>query len=465
MTINPLLLKQYGPLPHDEAAETAVLASILIDPKQAMPAVRRLTSASFYKVSHQLIFQAMLELAEKTADQFDEIMLADALQNSGKLESIGGLDYLVRLACHLTTASDIDQYVNIVYNKMALRRLKEIAVLIFGRCQAVDVDAMIMMDNLEKDIMEIFRNRMAARDGDIDMKKLWHETFIRLKEYSSQNNFQALGSSRGLITGFVELDRLIRLRPGEMIVLASRPSIGKTALALSIASNIATSLDNPAKVGIFSLEMSREILAMRLLCSEAGIHLGQVRDNTLSSQEWEDISLAADRWKRAPIFIEDTPGLDILELRAKARRMHAEHQIECLFIDHIQLLRTGFNNYKNNKKQMAWISEGIKALAQELRIPIVVLAQLNRQAEEMGPKLSHLRESGSIEQDADIVMLLHRQRCHEADPGIRPPSIPAELIVVKHRNGPTGKVDLQFFPTLTRFRSASRVDDQDFSKF
>jgi replicative DNA helicase len=457
-TTTPFNLLGRGPLPHDEQMETAVLACVLLDPKGAMQEARRLTAKSFYKVAHQVIFQAMLDLNENNGGMVDEILLANSLQKSGNLENVGGRAYLTQLSCYQETAANIEKYVDVVHQLAVLRRLIDTAATITDRCYAADGDVMQLVDTIETEVMEISKDHSTNRT--IGMNVLAGQAFDYLTKLVEKDL-----NTLGLQTGFVDMDKLITgLRPGEMIVLAARPSIGKTAFALNIAANIALNAANPASVGIFSLEMGSEMLALRLLCSEAEISLGDVRDNTLPKFKWQEIHEAVDRLKKAPIFIDDTPGLDILELRAKARRMHSEHKVRCIFIDYLQLLRSGSDNRNSNREnEVARISNGIKALAKELGIPIVVLAQLNRQAEEgdKGPKLSHLRESGSIEQDADIVRMLHRQRAHEADPHNRLPSIDAELIIAKHRNGPTGKLKLLFFPAHTRFRSDSRISDED----
>jgi replicative DNA helicase len=453
MNTTSLLLNQYGAMPHDEDAEVAVLASILIDPKQTMPFARRLSASSFYKVAHQVIFQAMLDLAEKNGGRFDEVLLADALQSTGALDNIGGRAYLAQLTCHLATAANIEQYVEIVHHKMVLRRLMENAISTLDRCEASDSNVMQLVDEIEKEIMEISKDHTANRT--VDMKKLTKDAIAYLEKLVNKD-LQAIGLS----TGFVDLDNLITgLRPAEMIVLAARPSIGKTSLAMNIASHIAMTLHKP--VGVFSLEMSSEMLAVRLLCGESEINQRDIRNGSITPGKWQDMLVAADRLYNAPIFIDDTPALDILELRAKARSMHTEHHVTCIFIDYLQLLRSGSENRNSNREnEVARISSGIKALAKELGIPIVVLAQLNRQAEESGgkPKLSHLRESGSIEQDADIVMMLHGERAGE-------PSRKAELMIVKQRNGAVGNVDLLFFGAQTRFRSVARVEDKDVPRF
>ena len=271
----------------------------------------------------------------------------------------------------------------------------------------------------------------------------------------------------GIQTGFEALDRIIMgLRPGEMFVLAARPSIGKTALALNMAENMALCSERPVPVGIFSLEMGVQQLVLRLLCSMARISLGDVRDCALTGGRWADVGRAADRLRKAPIYIDDCAAqMDIIELRGRARRMKQEFDIGVLFIDYLQLLRpVGGNRNSTRENEVAQMSGGIKGLAKELNIPIVVLAQLNRQAEQTGqrPKLSHLRESGAIEQDADVVALLHRERDVEnqlSSDGLT--GIESELIVAKHRNGQTGVAPLLFIPAYTRFENRSPISDED----
>ena len=269
---------------------------------------------------------------------------------------------------------------------------------------------------------------------------------------------------RGLQTGFTDLDRLITgLKSGEMTVLAARPSIGKTAFALNIVSNIALGKSH-APVGVFSLEMSTESLVLRLLCSLAKINLGDIRDRAISTARWNELITASARLKEAPIYIDDSGDLDVLELRTKSRRMVREHGVKFIVIDYLQLLRAvGSNRNSTRENEVSQMSGRIKGLAKELKIPIMVLAQLNRQAEQPGqrPRLSHLRESGAIEQDADVVALLHRDRELETNKGNIGEGTDAELIIAKHRNGPTGIVPLTFLSQYTCFGDRSPVSDAD----
>jgi replicative DNA helicase len=270
-------------------------------------------------------------------------------------------------------------------------------------------------------------------------------------------------SAIGIQTGYDDLDRCITgLQAGEMFVLAARPSIGKTALALNIAANMALRQEDPVPVGIFSLEMSRELLTLRLLCSEARVNLADIREGAVSRARWTEITEAAGRFREAPICIDDTGNLDIVEMRAKARRMVQKFGTRVFVVDYLQLMKSSAGPNATRENEVAKNSMGIKSLAKELGVPIVVLAQLNRQAEQPGqrPRLSHLRESGAIEQDADVVALLHRERA--AEPGEDDNrEMEAELIIAKHRNGPTGTVPLTFLKQYTRFESRARFGDAD----
>jgi len=280
-----------------------------------------------------------------------------------------------------------------------------------------------------------------------------------MEKLSSQD-----ADSRGLQTGFTDLDKLITgLKPGDMIVLAARPSIGKTAFALNIVANVALGKSR-APVGVFSLEMSTESLVLRLLCSLAQISLGDIRDRAISTARWAELLRAAGQLKEAPIYIDDSGDLDVLELRTKGRRMVREHGVKFLVIDYLQLLKAvGGNRNTTRENEVSQMSGRIKGLAKELGVPIMVLAQLNRQAEQPGqrPRLSHLRESGAIEQDADIVAMLHRDPELETTKGSIGEGTDAELIIAKHRNGPTGIVPLTFLSQYTRFADRSPVADAD----
>lgn len=445
-------------LPHDEDAECAVLASILLNPKMCLPCCRKISfDGSFYNPANQEIFTTLQELAEEDNEIIDGIILANTLSHKGTLERVGGRAYIAHLSSLLPSEANIQKYVDIVFRQAVLRRLIRYSSSVSDRCYDNPENINVLLDAIEKEVMELSQVKMDD-DATSSMRDLTKGAFDYLMRLSEKDQATA-----GIPTGYTDLDRLITgLRPTEMIVLAARPSIGKTAFALNIAANIAMS-SGAQGVGIFSLEMSKEMLAVRLLCGEARISIGDIRDCALTESKVSVIQEASARLARAPIYIDDTPAIDILELRAKGRRMYTEHGVRCFIIDYLQLLKAdSANKNASRENEVARISGGIKALAKELNVPVIVLAQLNRQAEQgEQPKLSHLRESGAIEQDADIVMMLHRERNYEADPNNDRVCLPAEVIVAKHRNGPTGVIKLNFISKYTRFESVAGVPEED----
>lgn len=457
----PLL---YGdkPLPHNTEAEIAVLGSILLDPTAALDvATRALNFAgSFYHAAHQEIFQALLALGiEGTRQAIDLVTVSDMLEKRGKLEAVGGRAYLGQINHSVPTAANIEYYVDIVHQNAVLRRLIRSSSEILEKCFQPQDSVKELIDTIESEILAVTGLKQGGDTvavGDLIYDAIEHMEKLRQKDPTVM----------GLPTGFESLDEIILgLRPGEMIVLAARPSIGKTALALNMAENMALCSD-PRPVGLFSLEMSTKQLVLRLLCSQARISLGDIKDCALSAGRWQEITHAADRLRNAPIFIDDaSANLDVIELRTRARRMKREHDIQVLIIDYLQLLRpVGGNRNTTRENEVAQMSGGIKGLAKELGIPVVVLAQLNRQAEQQGqrPKLAHLRESGAIEQDADVVALLHRERDTDSDTPLDPRAgIESELIVAKHRNGRTGVAKLVFIPAFTRFENRSPIAEED----
>ncbi len=451
------------PLPHNIDAETAVLASILIDSTTFDSVRGRLGSPeSFYQPEHAVVYDAMCQIGDddsRGAKSIDIVTLSDELNKSNRLETIGGMAALRRLMDSVVTAANVEHYVNIVYENAVLRRLIRTSTDITDRCYNADGDFRELIDAIESRLNEVL-------SGDTtNLAVPVRDHIMDVIDYMEQLNKED-PSAIGVRTGFNDLDRMITgLRPGEMFVLAARPSIGKTALALNMAENIALSSRKMA-VGLFSLEMSTKMITLRLLCSRARVNIAQLRDSALSQARWKDIMDTAQALKDAPIYVDDSAaGLDVMELRSRARRMKAEYDIQVLFIDYLQLMRpAGGNRNTTRENDVAQISGGIKSLAKELNIPIVVLAQLNRQAEQIGarPKLAHLRESGAIEQDADVVALLHRER--ETDSETPPPPntpLEAEVIVAKHRNGPTGVAKMLWFPSYTRFENRSPVSDND----
>lgn len=448
----PALLRGDRPLPHNPEAEVAVLGAMMLDPDNALDiAAARLSADSFFTHAHQTLFDTFVQLAnEKSRGAIDLITVMDALAKAGKLDEIGGRDYVMQIMNSVPTAANIEQYVEIVQQTAVLRRLIATSADVMERCYRPSENVRTLLDEVEQKILEVTNlsaDKQVVAVGDCVIDAVDHLEQLRHNDRSAV----------GLSTGYPDLDKLITgLKPAEMFVLAARPSIGKTALALNITTNIALQDDGNHAVGFFSLEMSSNLLVLRLLCSLARLNLGDMRDGAVSTARWAEIMQAGERLKSAPVYIDDTGNIDVVELRAKARRMAREHKIELLVIDYLQLMQpVGGNRNTTRENDVARMSGGIKSLAKELNIPIIVLAQLNRQAEQQGqqPKLSHLRESGAIEQDADLVALLHRER--DADGGgSTATAMDAELIVAKHRNGPTGVVQLFFRKRLAQFLDA-----------
>lgn len=456
-----VLLGGDRPLPHNADAEMAVLGAMLQDPATAIdPAVSRLNyTGSFHVPAHQDIFTVLVKLScEKIRRAIDLITVSEALQAAGVLEKVGGQPYLMQLINSVPSAANIEHYVEIVHQASVLRKLIRTSASIMERCYDPQEPVRELVDSVEREVLSI-----AEMHTSNEVVQIGSRIYEAINYMEKLHNHDP--SIRGIQTGFIDLDKKITgLRAGEMFVLAARPSIGKTALAMNIVANIALS-DTPTPVGVFSLEMSTSQLILRLICSLARVNMVDIRDGALSSARWTEIANAADRLRKTNnILIDDTGSIDVLQLRAKARRMKREHKIGLVVIDYLQLLKPGSNKKNSTREnEVSEMSGGIKALAKELEIPIMVLAQLNRQAEQTGqrPKLSHLRESGAIEQDADVVALLHRDR--ETETGQMPTEEPreAELIIAKHRNGSVGIVPLTFLPQYTRFESRSFISDRD----
>jgi replicative DNA helicase len=456
----PPILNGDRPLPHNKEAEVAVLGAMLLDPDNAVDvAVSRLNhESSFYNPAHQLIFDCLAKLYnEKPRGSIDLITLCDALEKQDALERIGGRAYLTRLLNSVPTAANIEHYADIVHQNSVLRRLIKTGVSVVDRCYDPGQEVAELLDTIEKEILEV--TNLQVDGGAVSVGERVLDAINHIEKLHAGD-----AEAMGLATGYPDLDRLITgLKPAEMYVLAARPSIGKTALALNIMSNVGLS-NGGTPVGFFSLEMSTDLLVLRLLCSLARVNLGDIRDGALSSARWQQIMEAGQALRRAPLYIDDTSGLDVMELRARGRRMKKEHDIKLLMIDYLQLLKGSGGRNSTRENDVAQMSGGIKGLAKELNIPIIVLAQLNRQAEQAGqkPKIGHLRESGAIEQDADVVALLHRERPTDSgNMAGQNDGIESELIIAKHRNGACGIVPMMFMPAYTRFESRSNISDDD----
>jgi replicative DNA helicase len=418
----------------------------------AATALHALRAESFYKLEHREIFTALGDLYEKNL-LGDLVVLEDHLARKGKLQAAGGVEYLSTIINYVSTTANLDHHVRIVTEKAFFRRLIQTSTEITTQCFDPQTDINELIDRAEKKIFEIAQNRIES--DFVSIKELIPSSVEKVEQLLNLNE-----SVTGIETGFKELDqKTLGLQPSDMIVVASRPSMGKTSLAMNIAEHVALNKKEP--VGVFSLEMSRDQLVFRMLCSHARVSIQKLRTGFISKSQGADLQLSAGRLSEAPVFIDDTPGISIMELRGKARRIKARTDCKLLIIDYLQLL-TSHNSRgaEGRQQEISEISRSIKALARELKIPIIILSQLNRAVEQRTdhrPMLSDLRESGAIEQDADVVLLLTRKSYYdpEDEPGT------ADLILAKQRNGPTGDIKMQWNSEYTRFGNLSRHPDSE----
>ena len=431
--------------PQNLEAEESILSSILIDPDTTalFDTIELLTPEDFYKTAHQKIFAAIHDLAGRN-EPVDLITVKNHLSGNGVLEEIGGAAYLAELVESAPYAVNIRHYATIIKSKAVLRRLIENAGEIVRRCFENPADAESVIDFAEQSIFEVTEKKTA-------------QSFFRLNEIIL-DNIKTIQANQGkwitgVASGFDRLDNLTSgFQKSDLIILAARPSMGKTAFALNITRNVAVSHNVP--VAFFSLEMSKEQLSMRLLTSEARVNAFHLRSGHISKEQWSKITDAASLLDEAPIYIDDSAGLTVMDIRAKARRMKKDKGIGLIVIDYLQLMRPTRAGERRDL-EISEISRSLKGLAKELDIPIIVLSQLNRapeQSHDKRPMLSHLRESGSLEQDADVVLFIYRDEVYNksddnANRGV------AEIIIGKQRNGPIGKVFLQFESSYTRFQN------------
>ncbi len=435
--------------PHNLDAEQSVLGSILLDNETYASLEGMLAADHFYKEGHRKIFRAIERLFRR-GDPMDLVTLTEELRQSGELESVGSVPYLIGLADSVPTAAYADSYARIVLEKATLRDLISASgrIMQLAYDQAGPLDE--VLDQAEQSIFDLAtKKRRSQFEG---MPTLVTETFAHINEL-----FANPDPVSGMRTGFKELDMMTAgLQPSSLNVLAARPSMGKTALALSMALNAA--LRDSVSVGIFSLEMSAVQLVTRMLCSEARVDMSRVRNGQLSDRDFQRLADTAGRMSEARVFIDDNPDLTVMELRSRARRLTAEHDLGLLVVDYLQLMSAGTRSTGENRQQeISAISRGLKALARELDIPVLVLSQLSRAVEgrpNKRPMLSDLRESGAIEQDADLVMFIYRDEYYDQQSekhGI------AEVIIGKQRNGPTGTLELQFHNSHVRFNDLARA--------
>lgn len=437
--------------PQNIEAEQAVLGGMLIEKEAISKVAEFLKADDFYRESHRLIFEVMLELFNKN-EAVDLVTVTESLRKNDKLDAVGGIAYITSLANSVPTAANINYHGKIVEEKALLRGLINSATHIASMGYE-DTEAVVdIIDKAEKMILEVSERKMS---GDfVPIKSIIFDAFGKIEQlYASK------GGITGLATGFKDLDKITSgLQPSDLILVAARPSMGKTAFTLNIASHIA--IREKKAVAFFSLEMSKEQLVQRMLCSEATIDSQRLRIGELEERDWTKLISAADRLSSAPIYIDDTPGITVMEMRSKARRLKIEHDLQLIIIDYLQLMQGSSNKGGDNRQQeISEISRSLKALARELNVPVIALSQLSRSVESRQikkPMLSDLRESGSLEQDADIVSFLYREDYY--NPETENKNI-TDVIIAKHRNGPVDTVQLFFHKQFTKFCDLSRVQE------
>jgi len=431
--------------PQNIEAEKALLGCMLIDEESRVKVFETVKKDFFYSSAHQQIFSSMVKLFERN-ERCDLITLTNQLKQDGKLEKVGGIEYITEIAEFVPTAAHIDEYIKIVKDKYILRSLISNATQIISEASDEPEDVEELLDKAETLIFEISQHKIEKEA--YSLKDLIKENLEIIENIQNRK-----GLITGLPTGYVDIDRYIGgLHPSELIIIASRPGMGKTALATNIALNLAAGGEQ-IPILFFSLEMSKEQLVQRILCCEAKINSKKLREGILSDKEIAKLLLAAGQLEKAPIFIDDTPSLNVFELRARARRLKAKEDIKLILIDYLQLMK-GIRRTENRQQEITEISASLKSLARELNVPVVAISQLSRateQRENKKPHLSDLRESGSIEQDADLVLLLYREDYYnKEDPDVQGVS---EIIIAKQRNGPIGSVNLTFIKEFTRFEN------------
>ena len=433
--------------PQNIEAEQSVLGSILIEQDAIAKVVEILSPESFYRDAHKKIFRAAMTLYEK-GEAVDLVTSAEELRRQGSIDASGGAAYLASLANSVPTAANVEYYAKIVEEKAVLRNLIQSATQIVTSGYENKEDAEAVLDRAEQLIFDISQKRSVKSYS--PLKSVLVDAFDKIEHLYNNK-----GGVTGVPTGFRELDMITSgLQSSEFIVVAARPSMGKTVLCLNIARNAAVNHNVP--VVIFSLEMAKEQLAQRMLCAEAGVDGQRLRTGYLTESDWPKLSAALGRLSDAPVFIDDTPGISVMEMRGKARRIKAEHGLGLVVIDYMQLMQNLSRRHENRQQEISDISRSLKSLARELDVPVVALSQLSRaveQRQDKRPMLSDLRESGAIEQDADVVAFIYRDDYY--NPESEKQNI-AELIIAKQRNGPTGLVELYFHKELSRFDNLER---------
>lgn len=435
--------------PQSIEAEQSVLGSMIIEKEAIFATAELLCETDFYRTAHRKIFEAIMALSEK-GEPVDLVTLADELQRRHSLEEAGGTAYLSALANAVPTAANVQYYAMIVREKSILRSLIHAATQIVTGCYEEPPDVEEFLDAAEQKIFEI--GKQGKHQSFAPLKEVLKEAFDRIERL-----FDDKKGVTGLSTGFTDLDSISSgLQPSDLVIIAARPSMGKTTLALNMAHHIAVREKKP--VAFFSLEMSREQLAQRMLCAEAKIDAHNLRRGFLSQEEWQKLTRAVGPLSESPLYVDDSASLSVMEVRAKARRLKAERGLEAVFVDYLQLMR-GFSRAENRQQELSEISRSLKALAKELSIPVVALSQLSRAVEKREnrrPILSDLMESGGIEANADMVLFIYRESYYRQDTD---KGNVAEIIVAKQRNGPVGTIELCFLDRYNQFANIARAGE------
>jgi len=474
--------------PHSLEAEQGVLGCCLLSPNDTLgvciekarhrPVLDNKTKSGekrrdagapsdsmFYDLRHQTLFEILAGMYDRK-EAIDLITVQQRLKDMGLLEGVGGIAYLTALLDAVPSAANLTYYLDIVWEKSMLRKMVRTCTDVIGRVYEHEGEVDKFLDQVETDILAI--NQERNHKNDLTFKELIVGAMGKIQQF-----FESKGKPTGLSTGFIDMDHMTTgLKGGEMIVIAARPSMGKTSLAMNIVEHVV--MEEKLPVGVFSLEMTAESLALRLLCSRARLNLQKIQTGNLDERDLRSLPGALGQLSSAPLFIDDTSGLSIMQLRAKARRLHQQHGIKLFVVDYLQLLHSTSRRAENRQQEITDISNGLKGLAKELNVPVIVLSQLNRELEKRDgskPRLSDLRESGAIEQDADVVGLLykadpndaHKAASADGDDGERQDLdvLPVNLLIAKQRNGPTGDVHLTFLKGFTRFESAAKIAPED----
>ncbi|MEG0970233.1 MAG: replicative DNA helicase [Acidaminococcaceae bacterium] len=434
--------------PQNIEAEQAVLGAMMLDKEAISKATELLVAEDFYRQDHRVLFGAIVELFNKN-QPVDMVTVTEVLKREGKLEDIGGIQFITYLANAVPTAANVSYHAKIVSEKALLRQMIGVATQIASKGYEADEDVATILDDAERMVLEV-SNRKITQDF-APIRGVVMSAIGRVEElYSNKGNLT------GLPTGFTDFDQLTSgLQPSDLILIAARPSMGKTALVLNMTQNIA--IREKKTVAFFSLEMSKEQLVQRMLCAEASIDSARLRVGELQDEDWQKLIDAAGHLSEANIFIDDTPSITVMEMRSKARRLKVEHDLQLIVIDYLQLMQGGGKRNSDNRQQeLSEISRSLKALARELHVPVIALSQLSRSVESRQikrPMLSDLRESGALEQDADMVAFLYREDYYDKDTENKNIT---ELIIAKHRNGPVDTVKLFFHKQYTRFANLAK---------